>query len=332
MPLKRFVFTQDIFTRLPPDSFRHEALSLFRYQARHNAVYRKYLELLGVDIEKVHRLQDIPFLPVELFKTQQIRTGNFEPQAVFESSTTTGQQPGRHYIHDIDWYNRSLLKAFEHFFGPAHDYVILALLPGYLERGNASLVHMAKTLMEAGNHSESGFYLDEMEKLSGLLGLLSNTNRKVLLLGVTFALLDLAERYPAYLGDNIMIMETGGMKGRRKELTRMEVHTILKKAFQQKTIYSEYGMTELLSQAYMTDGRTFRCPPWMQVLPRDPYDPLTTLPPGHGGGLNIIDLANVHSCAFLATGDQGRVYEDGRFEVVGRLDNTDVRGCNLMVG
>jgi phenylacetate-coenzyme A ligase PaaK-like adenylate-forming protein len=321
---------KESFIRISEQDFESAALSLFRYQAVNNPVYAEYLQRMQVSIDKVDTLLSIPFLPISFFKTHKVVTGNLPAQEVFESSRTTGQIPARHYVGDAKLYEASFLAAFRKAYGNPEDMCIMVLLPSYLERSNSSLVYMADRLIKLSKHPYSGFFLDNLETLQHKLKELAATGQPTLLLGVSFALLDLAERYPMHLG-NIQVMETGGMKGRRKELTREELHDTLKDAFQVERIYSEYGMTELLSQAYTDGSEWFTPPPWMRALPRDPYDPLLTLAPGNAGGINIIDLANLYSCAFIATGDAGRVRQDGRFTIMGRLDNTDIRGCNLMV-
>jgi phenylacetate-coenzyme A ligase PaaK-like adenylate-forming protein len=310
------------------NSFPQLALEVFRYQHEHNAIYRQYCDALNVDAAIITSLTDIPFLPISFFKTHKIVTGNKQPDLVFESSGTTADIPSKHYIADVNIYKRSLLQGFEAFYGPAKDHVVLALLPSYLERKNASLVYMAKTLMEHGGHTASGFYIDEWEQLHAQLQKLQQSGQKVLLLGVTFALLDFAAAYPMQL-TNTIVMETGGMKGRCEELTRDEVHAILKKQWQLQHIHSEYGMTELLSQAYATTGGIFKCTNTMRVFVRDINDPLEVTETGTGA-LNIIDLANIHSCSFIATEDIGSIAVDGTFRVLGRLDHSALRGCSLM--
>jgi phenylacetate-coenzyme A ligase PaaK-like adenylate-forming protein len=250
---------------------------------------------------------------------------------VFSSSGTTGNQNSRHYVKDISLYEESFFRSFEMFFGKPDDYIILALLPSYLEREGSSLIYMVDHLMQKSDHPENGFYLHEYEELSGKLQILKNQGKKVILIGVSFALLDMAERHPLDFPD-LVIIETGGMKGRRQELVREELHNRLKKAFSVDRICSEYGMTELLSQAYSMGEGLFMTPPWMKILIRDTNDPFTLIADGRTGGINVIDLANIHSCSFIATQDLGKMNKDGRFEVLGRFDNSDVRGCNLMVG
>ncbi|MBL7692490.1 MAG: acyl transferase [Flavipsychrobacter sp.] len=307
------------------------ALELFRYQYANNALYRSYCDLLRVNLEIVQDVCQVPFLPISFFKSQPIVSSPAAADTavlVFESSGTTGEVPSRHYVHNAKIYEDCLLSGFREFYGSPADYTILALLPSYLERGNASLVYMARTLMAAGAGAESGFYINEWDKLATILRRNEATGQKTLLLGVTYALLDFAESHPMDLRHTI-VMETGGMKGRRVEMTRDEVHAILKQQWQLPVVHSEYGMTELLSQAYSDGEGIFRCSATMQVLVRDINDPLDVRRQG-GGAVNVVDLANVHSCAFIATEDMGVVNEDGTFKVMGRLDHSALRGCSLM--
>lgn len=312
--------------------FEALAIKVFQHQAMHNAVYKEYVQLHGIDISKVEHLHQIPFLPIELFKTHKVVTGNREADVVFESSRTTGQVPSQHFVLDAGLYNRIFVEGFKRAFGPIKDYCILALLPSYLERGNSSLVYMAQGLMSESKHPSNGFYLDNLTELTAKMEGLIKDGTPTLLLGVSFALLDLADEFKLPF-EHIKVMETGGMKGRRKELLREELHDVLKNAFQLPHIYSEYGMTELLSQAY-TDGSDWFSPPaWMRALARDAYDPLDTYATPSSGALNIIDLGNIHSCAFIATSDLTTIHADGkRFKVLGRMDISETRGCNLMVG
>ncbi len=323
---------QDIFS-LPGDdeeAFRCKALEVFHFQYSHNEVYREFCQHLDVEPDVVLQLSDIPFLPVELFKHRKIMSSQKGPEIVFASSGTSGSAPSRHHVADLQVYDRSLLRGFHLFYGPPEDYCVLALLPGYLERQDASLVYMAQRLMEAGRHPDSGFYLDDLDALAMVLKKLMASGQKTLLLGVSFALLDFAERHPIPL-EHTVVMETGGMKGRHREMVREELHDMLCGAFQQEVIHSEYGMTELLSQAYAKKKGVFSCPPWMRVLIRDSNDPLRVIGHDQGGGIQVIDLANVFSCSFIATQDLGKSHARGTFEVLGRFDHSDVRGCNLMV-
>jgi hypothetical protein len=311
--------------------FESIALDLFFYQAQNNNVYGKYLRLLGINYAEVSKITDIPFLPVTLFKTQKIITGNNTGHLVFRSSGTGDGTPSCHYIADHRLYESCFMQTFKMFYGEPSGYTVLALLPSYLERGDSSLVYMVSGLIGKSPGSESGFYLDDTDRLAEVLMQLEAENRKTMLIGVSFALLDLVERHRFSL-KNTIIMETGGMKGRRKELTREELHSILKGRTGLASIHSEYGMTELMSQAYSEADGLFKTPPWMRVFIRDAYDPFSYLPPGRSGGINIIDLANIDSCAFIETADLGRSRQDSEFEVLGRFDNSDVRGCNLLAG
>ncbi len=311
-------------------NFEELALQVFQYQYQNNELYRQYCDAIHINAREVRLLPQIPFLPVSFFKTHKVITGpGRTADLVFESSGTTGETPSKHYVLDGNIYKASLIHGFEQFYGDPKGYVILALLPSYLERQNASLVYMAKTLMEKSGHPDNGFYINEWTKLNNVLARLEVAKQKVLLLGVTFALLDFAAAFPMPLTHTI-VMETGGMKGRREELTRAEVHAILKTQWQLQDVHSEYGMTELLSQAYATSGGTFRCTNTMRVLVRDINDPLDVSEKG-SGVLNIIDLANINSCSFIATEDIGNIAPDGSFEVLGRMDHSALRGCSLMI-
>ncbi len=312
------------------EQFTRHALGVFRYQCENIRVYGDFVRALNIDPRSVGSVEAIPFLPVELFKSHRIIDGSREPEMVFESSGTTGIAPSRHYVADASLYRESFTRGFELFYGPVTDWCILALLPAYLERQGSSLVYMAEHLIRATGHPGSGFYLYDHAKLMENLRQLRDNGRKTLLLGVSFALTDLAEAFHEKL-PNVVIMETGGMKGRRKEMVREEVHTLLRSAFGVQKVHSEYGMTELLSQAYSQGNGLFKTPPWMKVLIRDSHDPFSILPPGSSGLISVIDLANFHSCAFIATSDLGRSHADGSFEVLGRMDNADIRGCNLLI-
>jgi hypothetical protein len=320
--------TSDIFD-FHPGEFFPRALELFRFQYSHNPLYRRYTDALGIDPDAVTRPEAIPYLPLGLFKTQSVRTTDFVPEAIFTSSGTTGMVNSRHEIKSLDLYRQSFMAAFQLAYGDIRDWCVLGLLPSYLERANSSLVVMVKDLIERSGHPESGFYLHEHTALRETLLRLEAKAQKTLLIGVTFALMDFAEHCPLSLRHTV-VMETGGMKGRRRELTRAELHAFLCARWGLSSVHAEYGMTELLSQAYSPGGGIFACPPWMKVLVRAEDDPLEVKGSGKGI-LNIIDLANRWSCAFLATEDAGCVYPDGRFEVSGRVDNSDVRGCSLLV-
>lgn len=311
-----------------PGTFDALALDVFRFQAAHNAVYARYLSLLKVDFQKVDSIGSIPFLPIQFFKNHVVKTGTWIPETTFSSSGTTGDATSRLPVRDVDFYLENAMSGFRHFYGDPAEYCILALLPSYLERLGSSLVCMAEHFIRQSNYPQSGFFLKNTDELLQIIA--AGRPPKVLLLGVSFALLDLAERHAPGLHD-VVVMETGGMKGRRRELTRPELHGILKKAFKVSVIHSEYGMTELFSQAYSKgEGRFFPAPS-MRVFSREITDPLTRQQPGKTGVLDIIDLANFDTCSFIATGDLGRVFPDGSFEVLGRLDNSDIRGCNLMM-
>ena len=311
------------------ENFEDIALALFRYQFEENPVYRRYCQLLHSVPGSVSALTDIPFLPISFFKTHTVTSApGRHPLTVFESSGTTGDI-SRHGLYRKALYETSALRQFRIHYGRPEDYVILALLPSYLERGQSSLVYMADLLIRESGHPESAFYLNEWDKLYHTIQALEAGSRRALLLGVTFALLDFSDRYPMRL-EHTTVMETGGMKGRREELTRDEVHRRLKERWSLEHIHSEYGMTELCSQAYAPAEGLFYPAPTMKVLSRDVNDPLDVRESG-SGVLNIIDLANVDSCAFIGTEDLGNVYPDGRFQVLGRLDNSALRGCSLMV-
>jgi phenylacetate-coenzyme A ligase PaaK-like adenylate-forming protein len=303
---------------------------MFNLQSSHNPIYKRYLELLNCNPSDIASIDQVPFLPIEFFKSHRIVTGPGTETRVFESSGTTGAQTSKHFLLSDEIYIESLLSGFRLFFGEPTDYCFLALLPSYLERGNSSLVFMMDRLIAMSQHPMSGFYLNNIDELVDHLASLEKTNQKTILIGVTFALLDLAEKHPIPL-KNTMVIETGGMKGRREEITRQELHKILKKAFCLQSIGSEYGMTELLSQAWSTGDGIFRTPPWMKILIRDPYDPFRRMPVGKTGGIDVIDLANRFSCSFIQTQDLGRLNPDGTFEVLGRFDNSDLRGCNLLI-
>jgi hypothetical protein len=309
-------------------NFEDIALRLFKFQVANNPVYHEFV--LHLRRTEVNSVEEIPFLPISLFKTHLIQTGTWSPQTVFTSSGTTGQTASRHPVRSLEEYWQHAEKVFRHFFGALEDYHVLALLPSYLEREGSSLVSMADYFIRKSQSAASGFYLDNHASLVETLQTLRTSKKKVILLGVTFALLDLADRYALDLS-HCLIMETGGMKGKRPELTRQEVHTYLCARFNVPTVYSEYGMTELLTQAYSIGKGRFFTPPAMKILIRDLDDPLDWRPAGRTGGVNVIDLANFNSCAFIATEDLGKINQDGSFEVLGRMDNSDIRGCNLLV-
>jgi hypothetical protein len=313
------------------------ALEVFRFQFAHNPVYAAFAKGINKTPETVNKVSDIPFLPVELFKTHKIYASDKTPEIIFTSSGTTGQVTSKHYVADISLYEESFRKGFELFYGKIENYAVFALLPSYTEREGSSLIYMVDDMIRRSNNAQSRFYLDDFKELTAwlmmreqYLKMPGNTDKKNLLLGVTYALLDFAEAKKLNLR-NTIIMETGGMKGRRKEMVREEVHAIITKAFDVKEVHSEYGMTELLSQAYSKGNGIFNSPPWMKIMIREMNDPLSYAATGKTGGVNIIDLANLYSCSFISTSDLGKLREDGSFEILGRFDNSDVRGCNLMV-
>lgn len=333
--------------------FERLSLDIFHFQYSNNKIYKAYTDALKINVDDVRLVSQIPFLPIGLFKSHQVKTTEFEPQLVFESSGTTHSINSHHFLKDIEIYRQSFLKGFELYYGSPRDWCIIALLPSYLERKNSSLVFMVDELIGQTRHSQSGFYLYEHERLCSTLKLMEAQNQKTLFIGVSFALLDFAEQYSLPLKHTV-IMETGGMKGKKEEMVRDELHRVLRARFEVDTIHSEYGMTELLSQAYSKKDGIFQTPPWMKVFIRDEDDPLDVIGASSGSGwqtnyplmtrrrnpfggfasvtgaINIIDLANVYSCSFIATDDAGKLYADGSFEVLGRIDDSDVRGCSLM--
>lgn len=322
-------------------NFEKTALDVFNLQAQHNSVYAGFIKHLGINPGSITGISQIPFLPVQFFKTKNITTaiaGSTIRQptgTVFTSSGTTGMLTSHHHVTDISWYKTSYTRCFQHFYGPVNDYCILALLPSYLDRGGSSLVYMVNDLINLSNHALSGFYLYDFGKLTKTINHLIAQKQKFILLGVTFALLDYAESNPTFSKEEFAryatVMETGGMKGRRKEMIREEVHTFLSNRLGVAAVHSEYGMTELLSQAYSTGNGVFSTPSWMRILIRDVNDPFKMLDDNNAGGVNIIDLANINSCSFIATQDLGKKLGTETFEITGRFDNSDLRGCNLMV-
>lgn len=320
---------KEIFNIRSTEDFTRLALEVFRFQYEKVAVYRQFCDLLGTNPQDVKRLDEIPFLPIQFFKSHKILRENTLEDTIFTSSGTTGQITSKHYVSDIHIYEKSFQKAFQAQYGHPSKYAILALLPSYLERDGSSLIYMVDNLIKESGNAHSGFYLDEMEALIEKLEFLEKSGKQCILIGVSYALLDLIEMKKFQL-KNTIVMETGGMKGRRKEMIKEELHEILKAGFGVKKIHSEYGMTELLSQAYSTGDGIFTCPPWMRILTRDTEDALF-FTVGKTGGINVIDLANINSCAFIATQDLGKTFDDGSFEVLGRFDSSDIRGCNLMV-
>jgi len=321
-------FVNNIFS-VTPQTFTKYALWVFNYQYQHNKVYRNWVDALGVQCSSVQSINDIPCMPVLFFKSHKVITGAFEPQVIFESSGTTQTINSKHWVKDVNLYQQSFIKGFEKFYGNIKDWCIIGLLPSYLERSGSSLVMMAEELIKLSGHAESGFYLYEFEKLASALQELEKKKQKTLLIGVTFALLDFADQFPMAL-KHTTVMETGGMKGRRKEMIREEVHNILRDRLGVEKVHSEYGMTELLSQGYSCGDGVFKTVPWIKILLREEDDPLRIKQEGRGL-INVIDLANIYSCSFIATDDVGTLYKDGSFEVLGRFDNSDIRGCSLMV-
>lgn len=320
----------ELFQKHSPAEFESISMETFSFQYQNLDIYRNFIEFLGKKESDIKTLYDIPFLPVGFFKTHKIISNKRTEEIIFSSSGTTGMETSKHYIADLTLYEQSFLEGFRYFYGKPSDFCILALLPSYLERDGSSLVYMGDRLIKQSTNKDSGFYLNQFDELVSRLYKLKNSGKKTLLLGVSFALLDLAEHKEMDLSHAI-VMETGGMKGRRKELTREELHLFLSNRFNISEIHSEYGMTELLSQAYSKGNGRFFTPPWMKVIIKDPYDPFKTLQTGNTGLINIIDLANKYSCSFIATSDLGRLHPDGSFEVLGRMDNSELRGCNLML-
>lgn len=320
-------FGLNIF-QVTKNSFEEYALALFRFQAEHNPVYREYIRFLGVDPSKVDTIGRIPFLPIRFFKTHRVTATDFDPALLFESSGTTGTVNSKHWVKDPAVYEESFLRGFRHFYGVPEDWCILGLLPSYLERQHSSLVYMVEALVKRSGHPDSGFYLYEHAKLADRLEALEASGQPTLLIGVTFGLLDFADAYSLRLKHTVL-METGGMKGRRAEWTREQVHALLRERLGVSAVHSEYGMTELLSQGYSKGDGLFHSVPWMKLYVRDEDDPFVIREQGKGA-LNIIDLANIYSCAFIGTEDLGLIRGDGGFEVLGRMDNSDIRGCSLM--
>jgi hypothetical protein len=327
--IEHIIQQQDWLSGVTRRHFESYALALFRYQREQCVIYREFTAAIGRQPDAVTTIRDIPFLPISFFKTHTVTAGSFSPELIFESSGTTAAQNSRHLVRDAALYRQSFLAGFRQFYGAPEEYIFLCLLPSYLERGNSSLVYMADDLIRQSGKKESGFYLNEWQQLAATLHEVKRKGLKTILLGVTFALLDFAEQFPMDLS-GITVMETGGMKGRREEWTRDQVHTFLKEQWNLEKVHSEYGMTELLSQAYSGGDGIYRPAASMQVMVRDENDPFDLKTQG-SGCLNIIDLANVHSCAFIATDDIAKIAGDGSFEVMGRLDNSALRGCSLMV-
>ncbi|MDB5143321.1 MAG: acyl transferase [Mucilaginibacter sp.] len=321
---------QQVFSISNEQQFADIALQVFRYQAQNCTVYREFITNLKVDTDAVKRIDQIPFLPISFFKSHEVLSTTDDVKVTFTSSGTTGMINSRHLVTDVSWYEESFRQAFDVFCGDIKDYCILALLPSYLEREGSSLIYMAEDLVKRSGNPDSGFFLYNHDDLFQQLKKQQQAKKRTLLIGVTFALLDFVENHAINFPE-LIVMETGGMKGRRKEMIREELHGVLCNGFGVDTIHSEYGMTELLSQAYSKGNGIFYCPPWMKVITRDTNDPVSTLDNDKTGGINVIDLANINSCSFIATQDLGKVYKDGSFEVLGRFDNSDIRGCNLLI-
>jgi hypothetical protein len=319
-----------VFSIRDDADFLDAALEIFRHQYESNEVYKAWVNLMKTDLSRVRHLDEVPFLPVGFFRDREVICGEKGDALVFRSSTTTSHKPSTHLVKDRAIYERSFLGCFGKFYGPPEGYCILALLPGYLERPDSSLVYMCARLIEESRHPDSGFYLRNIPELLAVIDKLKNAGQRTLLIGVSYALLDLCEHHPE-LGASFTVMETGGMKGTRKEMLKPELHDALREGLGVETIHSEYGMTEMLSQAYSLGDMLYESPPWLKFLIRETDDPLRYLGDGKTGGVNVIDLANIHSCAFVATQDLGRLH-NGKLELMGRYDNSDVRGCNLLVG
>jgi len=319
---------EEIFFIQGQDEFHEIALKVFRFQVGNNLIYADFLRFMNINPAEINSIEKIPFLPIRFFKSYKIISGNQNAEKIFTSSGTTGNQVSRHFVSDLSFYRESLNQSFRHFYGNFSDYTIFALLPSYLEREGSSLIDMVEFWIERSGRG--GFYLYDYDKLANDLIQNEKEGKKAILIGVSFALLDFVEKIQFDL-KNTIVMETGGMKGRKEEITREELHKILKKGFGINEIHSEYGMTELLSQAYSKENSRFETPAWMKILIRDTEDPLTFLNEGKTGGVNVINLANLNSCSFIATDDLGKIHTDNSFEILGRFDNSDVRGCNLMV-
>jgi len=321
---------QQVFSIQTNVQFSVTALEVFQHQAKNCVVYREFIHGLNIDAQTISTIEQIPFLPIEFFKSHAILSAATRADVVFTSSGTTGMVTSSHFVNDVSWYIDSFRKAFGLFYGEINNYTILALLPAYLEREGSSLIYMADDLIRQSGSPDSGFFLYDHDKLYQQLKKQRDAQKPTILIGVTFALLDFIENYMLDFPE-LIVMETGGMKGRRKEMIREELHDQLCCGFGVSAIHSEYGMTELLSQAYSKGEGIFNCPPWMKIIPRDTNDPMTLVDSGRVGGINVIDLANINSCSFIATQDLGKVYANNSFEVLGRFDNSDIRGCNLLI-
>ena len=319
-----------IFNIQSEEEFNHCALEVFRFQAQNNKIYQQYIDILGINPKDINHYKNIPFLPIQFFKSQDIIVEGLIPEVTFSSSGTTGMITSKHLVAKSSLYIESFRKAFEEFYGVVKDIAILALLPSYLERSGSSLIYMVDDLIKRSNNSESGYFLYNHQDLFNTLSSLRDKGKKTVLFGVTYALLDFVENFNIDFPE-LIVMETGGMKGKRKEMIREELHKILCEGFHVESIHSEYGMTELLSQGYSKGNGLFHTPPWMKILIRDTNDPLSLLDNKKTGAINVIDLANYYSCSFIATQDLGKFHQDGSFEILGRFDNSDIRGCNLLV-
>lgn len=330
LPIFAAMDKQRIFSIQNDKQFEAATLEIFRFQAENCVVYKEFISGLHIDPSTIKTVDQIPFLPIEFFKSHRVLSTHDESQVIFTSSGTTGIITSRHFVTDVSWYTESFRRAFALFYGDIERYTVLALLPSYLERDGSSLIYMADDLIRQSKSPDSGFFLYNNDELFALLKKQQNAGKPTLLIGVTFALLDFVENCQINFPE-LIVMETGGMKGRRKEMIREELHRILCAGFGVSTIHSEYGMTELLSQAYSKGEGVFNCPPWMKIITRDTNDPMTILENGRAGGINVVDLANINSCSFIATKDLGRIFGDGSFEVLGRFDNSDIRGCNLLI-
>lgn len=328
MPVKHLI--RQIFSINNSGSFEQLALQVFGHQAENCLIYKQFIGHLGINTGHIKRLEQIPYLPIAFFKTHDVLSSSDRAEIVFSSSGTTGMAYSRHLVTDTGIYDQSFNQAFELFYGSVEETCFLALLPSYLEREGSSLIYMVDALIRQSKHPDSGYFLHNHDELYLRLKKLQLTGQKTILIGVTYALLDFIEKYRMEFPE-LIVMETGGMKGKRKEMVREELHLELQKGFGVNVIHSEYGMTELLSQAYSKGNGIFNCPPWMRITLRDTNDPLSLLAANKTGGINVIDLANINSCSFIATQDLGRVFPDRSFEVLGRFDNADIRGCNLLV-
>lgn len=324
------ISADQIFSIHDEATFNKLALAIFRHQEKNCVVYKNFIQHLKIDVLSINNYQNIPFLPISFFKSHKVLSKADEHEIVFSSSGTTGQVTSKHYLSDVKIYEKSYNKTFKQFYGNPKDICILALLPSYLERDGSSLIYMVDDLLKQSKHPQSGYFLHDLTQLHHTLLSLKTAKQKTILIGVTYALLDFVEQFQIDFPE-LIIMETGGMKGKRKEMIREELHDTLCSGFGVKNIHSEYGMTELLSQGYSYGKGIFNCPPWMKILLRDTSDPLSLIEGKQSGGINVIDLANFNSCSFIATQDLGKTYSDGSFEVLGRFDNADIRGCNLLV-